>query len=527
VAIGVVRTYAETSFGVGAAVFTQREGSMTVSKMMEAELLRLYHAEKWPVNTIAKQMNIHYSVVKRVLLQDGVPAINLRARPSKSDPYLGFIEETLEKYPKLAASRLHEMVKARGYCGAASRFRDVVARLRPRQSEAYLRLHTLPGEQAQVDWGYFGKIKFGNAERRLLAFVMVLSWSRHVFLRFYPGDAMPYFLHGHVEAFRFFDSVPREILYDNLKSAVLERDRDAIRFNPTLLELAGHYRFLPKPVNVARGNEKGRVEKTIRFARDSFFAAREWKDLDDLNEQATVWCMGTAAERKCQEDRNITVGEAFLQEKDKLLTLPDNPFPAYERVMVRVGKTPYVRFDLNDYSVPHTYVKKTLVVVADMTVVRVLSEGQEIACHKRCWDRGNQIEDPTHIKELEERKKEAKQHRGMNRLHYAAPSARKLLQIAAERGNGLGGVTVGLVKLLDLYGAKELNEAIEEVLKVEAIHVSGVRQVLERRRREQDLPPPVKIDLPNDPRIRNLVVVPRSLSIYDTLHVKEKGEDDE
>ena len=113
-----------------------------------------------------------------------------------------------------------------------------------------MRLSTLPGEQAQCDWAHFGKLKVGNAERRLLAFVMVLSWSRKIFLRFYFGDSTANFLRGHAEAFEYYGGVAREILYDNLKSAVLERVGDAIHFNPDLLSLAAHYRFAPKPVDV-------------------------------------------------------------------------------------------------------------------------------------------------------------------------------------------------------------------------------------------------------------------------------------
>jgi transposase len=516
---GSDHTYVETTIDEGAAVFTRQEVNMTVLKEVKVEILRLYHAEKWPPNTIARQLRIHHSVVKRVLTQDGVPAATINARPRKVDPYLGLIEETLKKYPKLAASRLYVMARERGYTGGPSRFRAVVAQYRPRSAEAYQRLRTLPGEQAQIDWGYFGKIKFGNCERRLSAFVMVLSWSRQIFLHFYPGESMFYFLHGHAEAFRFFGSVPREILYDNLKSAVLERQHDAIRFNPELLELAAHYRYLPKPVNVARGNEKGRVERAIQYIRHAFFAAREWEDLNDLNEQARKWCLEEAAERKCPGDHTITVREAFEQEKKTLYMHPANPFPVAELASVRVGKTPYVRFNQNDYSVPHTYVQKTLTVVADMERVRISSEGKEIAQHQRSWERGRQIEDAAHIKALWERKQEAKQHRGMDRLHHAAPSARKLLELAAERGNGLGGLTTGLLKLLDLYGAQATEEAIQEVLKVEAVHLSAVRQVLERKRREQDLPPPVEIEIHNDDA-RNLVVVPHSLSTYDTLHIQ-------
>jgi transposase len=158
---------------------------MTVSKEIEAQILRLYHAEKWPIGTIASQLDIHHSVVQRVLQQDGMLAEKIVMRRSIADPFVPFIQETLKKYPKLTASRVHEMVKGRGYRGAERHFRSIVARYRPRPAaEAYLRLRSLPGEQGQVDWGSFGKIKCGNAERRLLAFVVTLSWSRQIFLRF-------------------------------------------------------------------------------------------------------------------------------------------------------------------------------------------------------------------------------------------------------------------------------------------------------------------------------------------------------
>ena len=134
---------------------------------------------------------------------------------------------------------------------------------------------------------------------------------------------------------------------------------------------------------VARGNEKGRVERAIRYIRDSFFAAREFADLADLNAQAAAWCRGQAAERPCPEDRTPPVREVFAEERARLLALPDNPFPTEERVEVEVGKTPYVRFDLNDYSVPHTHVQRLLTVVASPQEVRVLDGAAVIARHPR------------------------------------------------------------------------------------------------------------------------------------------------
>ena len=234
----------------------------------EAEILRYYHVERWRAGTIARQLGVHHNVVSRVLAQAGLPRLGAPSRPSQLDPFLPFIRQTLEKFPTLNASRLYAMARERGYRGGPDHFRHLIACHRPRpQAEAYLRLRSLPGEQAQVDWGHFGHLEIGRARRPLMAFVMVLSYSRQIFLRFFPDARMENFLRGHVDAFTAWGGVPRVLLYDNLKSAVLERRGDAIHFHPTLIAFAGHYRYEPRPVAVARGNEKGRVERAIRYVR--------------------------------------------------------------------------------------------------------------------------------------------------------------------------------------------------------------------------------------------------------------------
>ena len=501
---------------------------MAIDKDLETKILRYHFVEQWRVGTISTQLNIHHSVVDRVISQAGMPKIERTPYTSMIDPYLPFIVETLTQYPKLTASRLYDMAKVRGYPGCSSHFRQRVAQLRPRkQPEAYLRLKTLPGEEGQVDWGSFGTIQIGKAKRSLSAFVMVLSWSRQIFLRFYLNQQMPSFLQGHLDAFEYWQAHPKVLLYDNLKSAVLERQGDAIRFHPTLLALAAHYHFEPRPVAVARGNEKGRVERAIRFIRDNFFAGRAWKDLDDLNAQAMDWCTGRSADRQCPEDRTITVREAFAQERPMLLPLPDNPFPSEERIAVSAGKTPYVRFDLNDYSIPYTHVRKQLTVLATVNKVRVIEGKDVIAQHDRCWGKAEQIEDSAHINALLAHKYQARCHSGQNRLTYAAPSSQALLTQAAERGSSLSGTVSQLIQLLDDYGATECESAIVEALQQQVPHPSAVRQVLERRREERHQPPPLAITLPDNPKANNIVVRPASLSAYDQLHEGEEEEQTE
>jgi transposase len=156
--------------------------TVTISRELEAEILRLYHAEGWLIGTLCRQLHVHRATVRRVLGKAGI-APPLQARASMIEPYVPFIQETLSRYPTLRASRLYRMVRERGYPGSADHFRHLVARYRPRPTaEAYLRLRTLAGEQGQVDWAHFGSIAIGRARRPLMAFVMVLSYSRHLFV---------------------------------------------------------------------------------------------------------------------------------------------------------------------------------------------------------------------------------------------------------------------------------------------------------------------------------------------------------
>jgi len=485
---------------------------------IEAQILRFYHAEKWTIGTIATQLHVHHSVVRRVLAQAGLPRLGPAARRSKIDTYLPFILQTLEKFPRLTASRLYAMVRERGYRGRPDHFRHLIACHRPRpKAEAYLRLRSLPGEQGQVDWGHFGHLEIGRARRPLMAFVMVLSHSRQIFLRFYLDARMENFLRGHVAAFASWGGVPRVLLYDNLKSAVMERRGDAIRFHPALLEFAGHYRFEPRPVAVARGNEKGRVERAIRYVRESFFAARSFTDLDHLNAQAEAWCCGLAADRRCPGEPDRTVREVFAEEAPRLLPLPDNPAPLLERVEVSVGKNPYVRFDLNDYTVPHTHVRRVLTVLADPHEVRIVDGTNLLACHPRSYDKGAQIEIAGHVQALVDEKRAARQHRATDRLAHAVPASRTLLERAAERGANLGAITVALMRLLDQVSAAELQAAILEALARDVPHPNAVRLALERRREQRGEAPPIAIAMPAHVQARDVPVRPHDLETYDRL----------
>ncbi len=490
---------------------------MVIRDEVEAEILRLHHVEKWPTATIAAHLQVHHDVVTRVITTGGAPP----ARPQRSariDAYVPFILDSLRRYPGLLSSRLYQMCRERGYRGSQDHFRHMVARHRPpRRVEAFLRTTVLPGEHGQVDWAHFGKVKIGRAERPLLAFVCVLSYSRRIFLRFYFGQRIENFLRGHVAAFAAFGGLPRVLIYDNLKSAVLDRRGDAILFNPRLVDFAKHYHFEIRPAAVARGNEKGRVERAIGYARTSFWPARRWRDLDELNAQADVWCVGEASERPWPDDRQKTVAMAFTDEQPRLLTLPANEYVTEEHVAAKVGKTPHVRFESNDYSVPHTLVRRVVEVRATLARVRMIVDGEVVAEHARSFDRGLLIEDPSHIAELKKSKGEARKHRALDRLSQSAPSSQQLFVKLAEAGTNLGRATQHFVELLDAFGSVALELAIREALVTGVSTADAVRRILERQRRDSGGAPSTHVDLPDDARVRDLVVRPRDLGSYDQL----------
>jgi len=346
-----------------------------------------------------------------------------------------------------------------------------------------------------------------------------------VFLRFFLDARIDAFLTGHALAFAAFGAVPRVILYDNLKSAVLERQGDAIRFNPTLLAFAARYRFEPRPVGVARGNEKGRVERAIRYIRDNFFAARAFEDIDDLNAQAAAWCDGPAADRPCP-GQAMSVREAFALEAARLAPLPDNPFPLSTPAAVVIGKTPYARFDRNDYSVPHTHVRRQLTLLADTKEVRILDGVAEIARHPRSYDAGAQIEDPAHIQALRDHKRRAAKASLANHLAHAVPASAEFLARAAQCGHSLHSAVAGLNRLLPRYGADELNAAILEVLMLEGStpHPHSVLLALENRRERRQQPPLLPSSLPKHVMDKDAPVRPAHLAPYDKL--KDHADDD-
>ena len=482
-----------------------------ISNETRARIRRYFYAEHWKIGTIASELAVHPEAVRRAIGTERFKGTLMR--DSIVDPYVEFIRLTLEQHPRLRATRIYAMIRDRGYSGSVVQLRRTVARLRPQKREPFLQLHTFPGEQAQVDWAHFGHVMVGRAKRALSCFVATLSYSRALYLEFFFDQTTENFLRGHVHAFEAWSGQPRVILYDNLKSAVLERRGNHILFNPRLIELSAHYHFAPQPCQVRRGNQKGRVERAIRYVRDSFFAGRPFTTLAECNRQAVEWRNQVAHQRPWPGGDNRTVADAFAEEQPRLLAPALHPFATDRIETVRSGKTIYVRFDLNDYSIPPEAVGRPLTLAASDIGVRILDGSLEIARHRRSYDRHQFVLDPAHQEAVLKLKRKATHSVPPGRLEQAVPESKEFLDQAFALGESAGAQTSQLLKLLEQYGIAAVRRAIREALERNTPRASSVAFLLRRQPR----PTPVALDLSHHPQAQSLDVRPHDLEIYDDL----------
>ena len=436
-----------------------------IGAALEAEILRLVRAEGWPVGTVADQLGVHHDVVERVTGQQA-PRELTEPAPLLIDPYRPFIKETLEQYPKHCSTRLFDMVVGRGYQGSARTVRRHVAEMRPTpRKEAYLRMNPLIAEQAQIDWAHVGSVNVAGGKRSLWLFVIVLAWSRAQWGEFVFDLSKHSLLRSLIRAAEFFGGTCRQWLFDNAKTVVLERCDGAVRFHPLLLDTAGKFKVQLRVCGVRKANQKGRVERTIRWWRQRFLAGRNIVSIEHGNRELMEFLQTIALDRPHPTIAGQTVRTSLDKERAMMLRLPD-PLPPMEvPTPVSIDKTAFFRFDTNAYSVPHEFVSQTLTLVADDRTARVLNpQGEVVASHDRCWGRRQVIEDPKHRESLLAAKKGARESKGRDKLRAACPQIDVLVVRWVEAGTNVGSMTSRAVKLLDAYGADLFTGAVAEVI---------------------------------------------------------------
>ena len=379
--------------------------------------------------------------------------------------------------------------------------------------EVFLRTEPLIGEQAQVDWAHVGLGDVPGGTRALWVFVMVLAFSRALFVEFVWDLGAASLRRSRVRAHTFFGGSPRQWLFDNPKAVVLGRHGDAVRFHPTVLELAGAFCTQPRLCRVRSPEEKGRVERAVRYVRDRLLAGRTIRDVAQGNAAAEVFLREIAPARPHPRLPGRTVGEVFAEERAALLPLPAAR-PSIEHVLLaEADKTGFVRFDTNLYSVPPAAADRTLTVAADDTTVRILEVATEVACHARSWGHKQTVAAPAHRAALVAQKRGARDLKGRDRLRAEVAGIDVLRARWFESGRNLGSVVGRTVQLVELYGAAAVSAAVAEAVVRGTQDPGALAAFCEPRRRADRQPVPVPIAL--GAHVHDHDVIPHDLGSYD------------
>lgn len=431
---------------------------------------------------IAKALALDPRTVSSWLAQEHFRPRTSRQHPSKLDPFKSQIVRLLEHYP-YSAAQVFQRLREQGFDGGYSIVKAYVRTVRPRRQPAFLTLAFAPGECAQVDWGAFGSVPVGQTQRRLRFFVMVLCYSRMMYVECTVSQTMEHFLACHQHAFEFFGGIPHKVMVDNLKSAVLQRTLgEAPVFNPTYLDFARHNGFPITPCNVGKGNEKGRVENGVGYVKKHFLAGLELPDFSALNPAARQWLDTVATGRLHSETRDKPV-QAWHKERPYLSPLPLHPFDIATVSQVRASRQLRMMLETNRYSVPAHYAGQALTLTTSPDRRCIYHGDTLIARHTRRYDRFQDVEDPDHPKPLLEQRKKARDQQLLRRFLALSPRAEAYdLKMEERRLNPHHHVRK-IVALSDIYDPQTVARAIEDALTYEAFSSEYIANLLEQRAR--------------------------------------------
>ena len=415
-------------------------------------------------------------------------------RKSKLDPFKPTIQRWLERYPYSATQIFQRLQAEEGYEGGFSILKDYVRRVRPVRKPAFLTLAFAPGECAQVDWGCGGALQIGSTRRRLSFFVMVLCYSRMLYVEFTLGEALEHFLGCHQNALEFFGATPGAMVIDNLKLAcsftLQARRPSSIRATwSSPLTTA----FEPRACNVRKANEKGRAENAVGYVKKNFLAGLELPNsLAALNTAVRDW-MDQIANLRIHAEAKKRPNDLFAEEKPHLKALP--PLPADTSVVRTVRATSRCRvvLDTNRYSVPALYASARLTLKLFADRLCIYHADKLVATHPRSYERHRDFEDPDHVKELLDQRRKARDAKRLLRFYALSPRAEAYHHELAQRRLNPRTHINKIVALADIYGADNLARAIEDAFACEAFSSEYIANILEQRQRLSPQPGPLHL----------------------------------
>lgn len=331
---------------------------------------------------IARMLDIDRKTVRKVLKdlnENGV--VEKKKRVSILDPFKEFINIQVTK--DLSAKRIfQDMARDLGYEGSYDTVKKYVAQIKKSPPKAYMVLNSLPGEEAQVDFGYIGTIKLKNGKRKKAwVFVIELSYSRYMYVQIVFDQSVITFLDCHKKAFKYFGGVPKTIKLDNLKAAILEADFYEPTIQRNYAAFAAHYGFLPEPCRVYTPTDKGKVESNIKYVKNNCFRERDFKDIDEAKDFLSEW-LKTIANVRIHGTTKKVPAEVFEEiERKELLPLQTEDFVISDFSTSTVMPNCHISYKGNYYSVPYIYIGEKVDILAIGNLIKISNKGKEIALH--------------------------------------------------------------------------------------------------------------------------------------------------
>lgn len=495
-----------------------------LSTQQISEIHQLRQQQEWSERRIARHLGISRNTVSQYLAQNGdspPQAIAPTPKPSrrhssKLDPFKPLIEEWLAEDSGLSSRVVFQKLQrtAAGFDCGYTLVKDYLQVRRPRSApRAFTRMEPLAGERFEADWAHFDSLDYSGDKRKLYAFCMVECHSRMLYVEFTHSQSFETFIRCHIHAFRFFSGVAREIWYDNLASAVAERDGNLIRFNPRLYAFAKLYRFIPRACHPAAGWEKGKVERAIGYLRQNFWPLRLFTGLADVNRQVRQWLEETANQRKHSETRD-TPRDRFRP--DCLRPLPDIDADYRDIVTPIVHKDLRLWFDGNRYCAPPSTVGRRITVKADESNVTLYEQERELASYPRCWSRAQTIgADRFHNAILAQLPAVAKSAAQQRLVQLVGGEIEDYLRGIADGGaRNLHRQIQELLVFTRDFGPEEVGKAIHRAHLAKAFGADYVGNILRQSLAPRALQPPLSL---KQMSLLELIPDPLSLVGYDAL----------
>lgn len=349
---------------------------------------------------IARLTGLSRTTVKKYLEETHLPVYKKVNRQSLlTAEYRSLIDGWLSQQD-YQASRIHELLQCQGFAGSYDVVQRYVKKLKEQRDRvAYVRFETMPGQQAQVDFADF-QIKCADGKvLTIYCFIMVLGFSRHMYVEFIDRCTMPKFLACHQHAFGFFGGIPAEILYDNMKNVVIKRLIGKVQWNKTFEAFCVHCGYKPLVTPPYSPWAKGKVERPIKYVRERFWNGYIYQDISRSNSDVRQWINRVAAERVHGTTRE-KVANRFSRERPFLGPLPGQPFDISEKVYRKVQKDCQIAFDGNRYVVPHEHVDKKLLLKIRDGILRVFDDEHMVTVYRIPDGKGQTLEHPRFYQRL-------------------------------------------------------------------------------------------------------------------------------